>query len=140
MSSFWIMDMSLSVYTKVKHRASKKLKTKYKDLEFTRNGEALNTVTSFPTVYIHEMPYAEFGSDLERSQVNGVHYGLQIDVTVSGVQGQATAMEVMYTVFDEFKRLGFNFAMTPQPVKTGDGTVKLTARVRRNIAIDDILN
>lgn len=138
MSVEWITDAQNEIYTKVKTRASKKLKTEYKNLFFTMDEEA-QLETHFPTVYIRFLPYGEIGTDLEGNNVNGIICGCDIEVTSSKAQGREVATKVANEVVEQFKRLRFRIMLSPTPMNTGNETKRVTARVQRNLGSGDII-
>lgn len=140
MAISWIFNTQNTIYTIVKTRAKQVLGDKYPQIDFTTNAQQTE-YTKFPTVYIHFMPTAELGSDLEGRSVNGVVCGVQIAVTTSKSQGQLGCNEVMYTVLEEFKRLYFYVNMMPEFLNTGNSdTIQSIARCRRAIGYNDVIN
>ena len=90
-----MLDMLESqVITRIKTQFSKKLKDRYPNLKFT-NSDRADTVPKFPTVYIHEMPGAETGTDLQGDTINAVWSSFQIEVTTN------TKMDEAKEVMDE---------------------------------------
>lgn len=134
--SIWIDEAQNRIYTIVRTRSMSALKTSYPDIRFTMD-DGSSTETKFPTVYIHYLPFAEFGENLECDGINGVMCGVQIDVTVSKEQGRTVANKVIYEVIDQFSKLGFRLVLSPEFQSTGNETKFCLSRMRRNICWDD---
>ncbi len=141
MSSQWIRNAQLKIYTIVTTRAKKNL-SGYTDLYFTEESVSDSATTHFPTVYIHFMPSSSVGNTFEPG-INGFVCGVQIDVVVSKTkkQGVTDAYKIMNEVLDQLAELGFNdVSSIPEEIKTQDtDTKRVTARIRRNIGHNDIL-
>ena len=65
----WVNDAQNKIFTIVKYRAKKQLVNAFPNIEFTTNIET-GEPTSFPSVYIHFMPSAEMGGDVENTGIN----------------------------------------------------------------------
>lgn len=141
MSSQWIRNAQLKIYTIVTTRAKKNL-SGYTDLYFTEESVSDSATTHFPTVYIHFIPSSSIGNTFEPG-INGFVCGVQIDVVVSKTkkQGVSDAYKIINDVLDQFGELGFNdVSSIPEEIKTQDtDTKRVTARIRRNIGHNDIL-
>lgn len=141
MSSQWIRNAQLKIYTIVTTRAKKNL-SGYTDLYFTEESVSDSATTHFPTVYIHFIPSSSIGNTFEPG-INGFVCGVQIDVVVSKTkkQGVTDAYKIMNEVIDQLAELRFNdVSSIPEEIKTQDtDTKRVTARIRRNIGYNDIL-
>ena len=141
MSSQWIRNAQLKIYTIVTTRAKKNL-SGYTDLYFTEESVSDSSTTHFPTVYIHFIPSSSIGNTFEPG-INGFVCGVQIDVVVSKTkkQGVTDAYKIMNEVLDQLAELRFNdVSSIPEEIKTQDtDTKRVTARIRRNIGCNDIL-
>lgn len=141
MSSQWIRNAQLKIYTVVTTRAKKNL-SGYTDLYFTEESVSDSATTHFPTVYIHFIPSSSIGNTFEPG-INGFVCGVQIDVVVSKTkkQGVTDAYKIMNEVLDQLAELRFNdVSSIPEEIKTQDtDTKRVTARIRRNIGYNDIL-
>lgn len=142
MSSQWVRNAQLKIYTVVTTRAKNNLADKYKDIYFTEESVSDSATTHFPTVYIHFMPSSSVGNTFEAG-INGFVCGVQIDVVVSKTkkQGVTDAYKIMNEVLDQLEELRFNdVSSIPEEIKTQDtDTKRVTARIRRNIGYNDIL-
>ena len=131
-----MLDMLESqVLTRIKYSFPQKLKDKYPNLTFT-NSDRNEGNAKFPTVYIHEMPSAESGADMEGDEINAVLSAFQIEVTTNTSQSEAK------TVLDEvvkiMKKLRYQVISLPEFQNT-TSTYRSVARFRRTIAEDDVL-
>jgi hypothetical protein len=133
----WLTDKQAEIYTIVKVRAEKNLKSKYKDIRFTQDDSA-QLDPQFPTVYIHYLPGRELARDLEGDTINAYSCDVQIDVTVSKAQGKTAAEKVTDEVVEQFKKLRFAMRGTPAFVATGSDTKQLSTRMNRVIGSDDV--
>jgi hypothetical protein len=133
----WLTDKQAEIYTIVKVRAEKNLKSKYKDIRFTQDDSA-QLDPQFPTVYIHYLPGRELARDLEGDTINAYSCDVQIDVTVSKAQGKTAAEKVTDEVVEQFKKLLFAMRGTPAFVATGSDTKQLSTRMNRVIGSDDV--
>lgn len=138
MSSIWVSDVENEIYTIVKTRASKKLKSKYADIRFTTESESQSS-THFPTVYIHYEPSDTRARSLSGGTVAAFICAATLEVTCSKDQGQKSASSVIYEVIDQFLKLGFNVQQTPDFIPTGNGTVRIKARVERLLGSGDLI-
>lgn len=135
----WIYTFENKVYTVVKTRVEKQLKTKYKNLTFTMDDEPSDPTNHFPTVLIHYLPSNEKGVDLDNTEINGFTSTVQIEVTSSKTEGQKAALLVAWQVVDEFKKLRYGMMLKPEPIKTGNDTNRVVARVSRIVGANDIV-
>ena len=131
----WAFDLETKIFSVIKSRAEGKIKEKYPNAYLTNISKATAKAT-FPTVYIHELPGVEIGTDLEGISINGVRETFQVDITTN--TSQSDAKRVMSIVADEFKQMKFQITAMPEFGDTGD-TYRSTARFRRVIGANDIL-
>lgn len=123
------------VFSLIKAKFSAKIKSKYKDLNFTTSDKS-STKAKFPTVYIHLLESPEIGSDLEGTSVNGINATLQIEVTDN--QSQTRADEVAKEILKVMKSMRFKAVGMPFHDNSGD-TYRTVSRYRRPIGAGDIL-
>lgn len=138
MSSNWIMNISLMVFTRIKTHFSQKIKTKLKmtDSNFSTTDNT-NKKAVFPFVYIWLMPSNAKGVDLERKSTDSVDFTFQIDVFDNQSQNRANevAREVMRIMVGEL-----SFLPQPAPYFDNQGdTFRMTARYTRTLDWNDIL-
>lgn len=133
----WVNDTQNKIYTIVKYRANKNLVSEFPDIEFTTNIES-GEPTKFPSVYIHFMPSAEMGGDLEQNGINAFMCGVQVQVTVTEEMGEKSCQTVSWEMLSQFKALGFSVNMMPEFIKTGNADIRqMTFRVRRTIGANN---
>lgn len=122
------------VFTKIKAKFSEKLKTKYTNLYFTTS-DKVQTNPKFPTIYVHELPSAEKGNDLENTEIAGKLAVFQIEVFDN--QSQTNASEVMTEVVRIMKSAGFS--VNEMPHFNNTDVYRKIARFRRIIGNGDTL-
>lgn len=131
----WTDSIESMVFTRVKTKGNKELKTKYPNLHYTSDNVTVGE-PKFPTCYIQELPGAERGRSIDGQSVNGILCTFQIDV--SDNDKKANAKKVMMNAIDTFKEMRFEIIAFPTYRKE-DGVWVGTARVRRIIGALDIL-
>ena len=132
----WISKISSKVFTRVKSKGNKALKSTYPDIYFT-DSDKTQTNPKFPSVYIHELPGVEKGQDLEGNSINSVLSSFQIDVTDNVSQGNVKV--VMNEIVGIMKSMRFSVIGTPEFQNT-DSAYRGTARFRRTIDWNDLEN
>lgn len=128
-------SIETQVFSLIKAKFSSKIKTKYKDLNFTTSDRS-STKPKFPTVYVHFMESPEIGSTLEGTEIPGINATFQIDVTDN--QSQARADEVAKEILRIMKDMRFKPSGMPFHDNSGD-TYRTVSRYRRIIGDGDIL-
>lgn len=132
----WIEERINTIYTRVKSKAYKELRSKYPDLNFTMDdGENLNP--SFPTVYMF-FDVMERGTTLDGGVINAVYMTVRTRVSVTKAQGNDVAREVNEIVRNELSRLYFIASGSPIPTTSGDTKV-INANYHRVIGFNDPL-
>lgn len=131
----WTDNIESMVFTRVKTKGNKELKTKYPNLHYTTDNVTIGE-PQFPTCYIQELPGTERGRSLDGKNVNGILITFQIDV--SDNESKRNAKDVMVNAIDTFKQMRFEIIAFPTYRKE-DGIWVGTARVRRTIGALDIL-
>ena len=133
----WTDRISYVVFTRIKNEFSNSLKTKYKmtSSNFSTVGSS-DTPAVFPFVYIHLLPSAEQGQDLEGTTINAGLFTFQIEVTDN--QSQARAKDVMSDIKRIMKSMRFTVHPTPDIQDTKD-THRAIMRCNRIIGSGDIL-
>lgn len=135
----WIYSLENKIFTIIQTRALKALKTDYPNIFFTQDAEPDDTTSHFPTVFIHFLPHAEMGNDLDNQSINAIMSTIQIEVTCSKDQKQNGARQVAWAIVDEFKKLRYNVVLTPEIRNTGNDTHQVVARVRRVVGAGDTI-
>lgn len=135
----WVNDAQNKIFTIVKYRAKKQLVNAFPNIEFTTNIET-GEPTSFPSVYVHFMPSAEMGGDVENTGINAFLCGVQVQVTVTEEMGEKSCQTVSWEVLSQFKALGFGVIMMPEFIRTGNADIRqMTFRVRRPIGANNTI-
>ena len=133
----WTDRISSVVFTRIKNEFSNSLKTKYKmtSSNFSTVGSS-DTPAVFPFVYIHLLPSAEAGQDIEGKTINAGLFTFQIEVTDN--QTQARAKDVMSEVQRIMKSMRFTVQCTPT-LEDAKDTHRAIMRCNRIIGSCDIL-
>ena len=124
----WAYDLGKQVSSLIKANLESRLAILYPDLNITNKSRSTGT-PQFPTIYIHELPGAEIGQDLEANTINGVMISFQAEVTTN--EDEAEVRKIMGIVADEFKRMHFN-AYSLLQIDDSEDVIRGIARFRRN--------
>jgi len=128
-------SIETQVFSLIKAKFSTKIKTKYKDINFTTSNK-VTTKARFPTIYLHLMESPEIASDLEGTDINGINATFQIEVTDN--QTQTRADEVAKEILKIMKSMRFKVVGMPFHDNLED-TYRTISRFRRAIGAGDIL-
>lgn len=123
------------VFSRLKGLFSSKIKSKYKDLNFTTQEES-TTKPKFPNVYVYLMPGVETGLTLERTVFEEGLFTFQIRVTNN--TGQTAVQEITNEIIRLMKRMSFEIVGTPVYENDSD-TQWSVMRFRRTIGRNDVL-
>lgn len=135
-SNSWVFDIETSIFSRIKHEGEKRLKGEYPNIHFTTSDKPTDTTVKYPTVYLHELPFTELGSDLEGNAINGVLYSMQVDVYTN--TSQKDAKKVMAEIALLFKQLRFEITSSPENLNTNT-VYRQVMRVRRHIGANDVI-
>lgn len=114
----WIEDRIDQIYSRVKSKTIKALKSEYPDINFTMD-DSENTDAKFPNVYMY-FSVAERGQTLDGQAINAVFMTVRTKVSASKAQGNLVAQKVNAKVRDEMKLLYFDASGVPIPTTLGD--------------------
>ena len=131
----WIYYLETTIYSLVKSLVEVDLKATYPTIVITNEGKS-NKEAEFPTVYIHELPGVETGSDIEGLGVNAVMETFQVDVSTN--TSKRDAKYITHVIVSAFKKLRFQIVSMPE-IEYGDETYRCVARLRRIIGANDTL-
>lgn len=131
--SDWIFALEDRIFTVVKTKARKELVGRFPDIRFTTSDKP-TADTSYPTVYIHEIPGYELGADLYGEDVNSIYYQMQVEVY--GNTNKADVKDVMSVVTRVLKELKFQIVLSPNFTSTSP-TYRQVMTVRRMIGQAD---
>ena len=131
----WTSDIASMVFTRIKVEVTKKLKSKYPNINFTTSDQ-VRTDPTFPNVYVKELQGSERGQTLDGESVNAILSSFQIEVADNVSDNRAR--EVADVVFLIMKKMKYEAIGLPfQDNK--DGVHRNVARYRRIIGYNDIL-
>ena len=132
----WVEERESDIYTLVKTRAVRNLKTRFPNIKFTTNEGTGANSTQYPTVYIHAIEGVERGLDFENRNVNAFQFFFQIEVTCSKEQGRESTRAVVSEVLDQFKKL--RFTVRGKPIYDSDTSIDTAfAKVSRTLGEND---
>ena len=132
----WVEDRIDQIYSRVKSKTIKALKSTYPDINFTED-DSENTPAKFPNVYMF-FDVTERGQTLDGQTINAVYMTVRTKVSASKAQGNTVAQKVNAKVRDEMKALMFNVSGSPIPTTLGDVKI-INANYGRIIGHDDPL-
>ena len=136
MSSIWIEDRIDKIYSHVKNKTVKALKSKYPDINFTQD-DSENDKAQFPTVYMF-FDTTERMSTLDGGVINAVYMTVRTTVSVTKTDGNDADREVNATVRDELVNLGFIASGSPIPTVSG-GIKAINANYQRIVGYNDLI-
>lgn len=131
----WTSDIQSSVFTRIKAEGTKKLKTKYPDINFTTSSKKPSD-PKFPSVYVKRMQGKEEGQTLDGQSVNAVTSTFQIEVTDNS--SDTVAQDVADVVYAIMKKM--RYSVLGEPFSDNDNdTFRNVARYQRMVGYNDIL-
>lgn len=131
----WVNELEAKVFSIVKTRLAD-LKTKYPTIYFTTQ-EYSEIDAVFPTWYFKTLAYSEVGEDLSGDAVNGVRFGVQIEVVTNNSMSDVNY--IMDRTIEEMKKLRFKLIATPTWLSSGD-LKRSVVRFRRIIGAGDVID
>ena len=132
MSENWFARIESNVFTQVAYMLSEREDAPYPDMKCTTVSQ--NTITAFPTLYLHELQPVEAGMDLENVTVNAVLSTIEIQVWAN--TSEKDCKDILTAAILEMKRMGFNVTMFPN-VQTDSRIAWGVARFRRMVGAGD---
>ena len=130
----WVADILTSIFTKLEYGLVSKQDAPYPDLNC--NIESENVVpTTFPTLYLQELPPVETGQDLDNIDTPFVIYTVQMNVWARSEQ---ECKDISYSAITEMKKMRFNTTAFPD-IQTRDNVSYGVIRMRRTIGDGDSL-
>lgn len=131
----WTEEIGRKIFTIVKYRSEKELKSEYPNILFTETDKPKSPQSSFPTVFVRELDTVGVGDTLEGTEEVAIRFSREIKVMHD--KSQNDARKVIYHVLGQFKKLGFNITY---PSLTNSTTYyEYTARVNRVIGSGDVI-
>lgn len=128
----WVVDLDNIIYTRIDSKLEKAFRAKYPDMYVT-NSDVNKGVAKFPTIYIHILPNAEVGQDLDNSTINAVMYGMQLEVSSTN---QIHVKDIMSELVNIMKSMRFEITAMPE-FRNQDTLYRQVCRVRRVIGAND---
>lgn len=127
-------EIESKVFTRIQYYL-KNNPGKYPDINCTTRNS--NTVpTTFPTMYLHELPSAEVGNTLDNTEVQAVMSTIEVQVFVNTTEQDAK--KIMVTITTEMKNMGYS--VTAFPIVTTSNNVSTgVARYRRIVGLNDAI-
>ena len=134
MDDKWFLKVLPNVFTQVEYMLATRGDAPYPKLNCTTKSE--NTVTKFPTLYLHELQPVEDGHDLVNDGVNAVLSTMEVQVWSNVNETECRA--ILSDAILEMKRFGFSVTMFPN-VQTDNKISWGAARFRRMIGAGDTI-
>lgn len=134
MKENWFAEIESRVFTQVSYMLTEKEDAPYPNMKCTTVSQ--NTITQFPTLYLHEIQPVETGNDLVNQSVNAVVFTFEIQVWDN--TSEKECKDILTASILEMKRLGFSVTMFPN-VTTNSKIAWGVARFRRMIGAEDTL-
>lgn len=132
----WFFEIENKVFTRVQYN----LKKKHSELHCTTKNENFSSETGlpnvFPTLYLHMLPSAEVGKDIEGSSINAVLSGIEIDVYTNTTESECK--QIINDAVLAMKSMRFSVIAFPVTV-TRNGVSQSIARFRRVVGSEDTL-
>lgn len=135
-SSNWIFDIQQKIYSRLSAVCTAELGTKYSGLNVTMDSHIPET-PAFPNVYLHFLPAAEVGKDLDSQYVNAIYLTAEIEITVTDAQGMVVANEVSSVVLDCMKDM--RFTATMPEFRDTDSEYRTVSRYARTIGDNETI-
>lgn len=130
----WFAQIESQVFTRISYMLTEREDAPFPDLKCTTVSQ--NTITHFPTMYLHELQPVEAGNDLDNTTVNAVLSTMEVMVWSN--DSEKHCKDIMSAVILEMKRLRYNVTMFPV-VQTDSKIAKGVARFRRMVGAGDTL-
>lgn len=128
----WVLDIGDIIFDQIEEYVREDIGKKYKNLFFTST-DLNDDEPSFPAVCIKEMPSTELGMTLDNDGINGVLYGLQIEIFTN--KSQDEAKRVAKSVLNALKEM--QFTINEMPSFDNTNLYRLIFRARRVIGAND---
>ena len=132
---FWYASVEGKVFTKMRALVEPVLDERYpgEEIYFTTQQE-VNHSAEFPTIYFRQIDTDQAGITLEGNAVNALLARFQCEV-YSPLEDQAK--DIAYIVMRAMVSLGFDAYFTPKGGLSRDMVIRVVARYRRYIGVDD---
>lgn len=134
-NSFWITEIENKISQYITNNFSEEIKAEFPSLEFVTDEEKLGTA-SFPVVYMHLLPMAEVGADLEGKTINAVK--TTYEVQVFSQTSKDVSNIIMWHILALMKKKSFTISSMPNTIKD-QGLYRSIARMTRVIGSGDTI-
>ena len=131
----WYANIESTIFTIVQYNLKTKKDAPYPDLKCT-TASASETLSKFPTLYLHELSPSESNQDLENNEINSILHS--IEIIVYSNKSETEVRNIMASAIAEMKKLRYSVTLFPDPTTNNKISVAV-ARFRRTIARDDTL-
>lgn len=131
----WTSDITSIVFTRIKVEATRELKSKYPDINFTTS-DKVRTEPTFPNVFVKRLQGSERGQTLDGETVNATLSSFQIEVADN--VSDSRSQEVADTIYAIMKKMRFEAIGEPFQDNIDD-VHRNVARYRRVIGYNDTL-
>ena len=135
----WVFDIESKIYTILKTRLEKSLKTDYPNLLITQQ-QKINDDTSIPTIFIKMLDSPEMGADLEGSTINAMLVYFETHITVTKDLGLKGLRKISAAVLENFKLLRFQMATRGEITRESSDTYTTIVRYERLIGAGQEIN
>ena len=132
-SETWFAEIESTVFTDVQYDLKTKPNAPFPNLNCT-TVNVDDTLSKFPTMYLHELPSVEVGMDLTNRTVNAIRCTIEIQVFSNKSEQEVRKILAHATLV--MKGLRFNVAAFPDPL-TGNKIASGVARYTRIIGNGD---
>ena len=130
----WFALIESNVFTQIEYMLVKRNDAPFPKLRCTSVSQS--EITSFPTLYLHELQPVEVGMDLTNESVNAVNSTIEIQVWTN--TKELDCKNILTQAIFEMKRMGYNVTMFPSVVT--DSKIKWgVARFSRIVGSGDDL-
>lgn len=131
----WFSKLESKVFSQVEYMLATRTDAPFPNMKCTTVSQ--NEVTTFPTLYLHELQPVEAGMDLTNETVNAVLSTIEIQVWTNTTE--LDCKNILAAAIVEMKRMGFNVTMFPS-ITTNSKIRWGVARFRRMVgAADDLV-
>ena len=127
-------EIESKVFTRVQYYLTKN-PGKFPKVNCTTKNENA-TPTTFPTMYLHELPSVEMGATLDGTDINAVLSTIEVQVYVNTTEQDCK--KIMSAVVTEMKNMGYNTTAFPIVTTTKNISTGI-ARFRRMIGLNDAM-
>lgn len=130
----WYSKIEEYVFTQMDYMLTTRTDAPYPNLTCTTANQ--NSMTVFPTLYLHELTPVETGNDLKNESINAVIETIEIQVWTN--ETEEDCRKILTAAIGEMKRMRFDVTGFPD-VHTDNKIALGVARFRRIIGSGDTI-